>query len=77
MDRKLELWVVMKFGELDAGRSLTMDDLAEIESRHPIMIGNIIPLGRIEEPTVRRRVKKISVSKRARRSARRRAARKR
>jgi hypothetical protein len=73
MKRTLELWVAMKLGELKTDRVLTMEDFAEIEARHPIMIGNVISAGRLELPRRRKQRKRHGVAKRARRrSARRR-----
>lgn len=77
METTLELLVVMKFGELKNGPSLTMDDIVDIETRHPIMIGSVAPFGRIEVPAVHRHIKRGRASKHARRHAHRRAARKR
>lgn len=77
MATTLELVVVMKLGELKTGPSLTMDDIVDIETRHPIMIGSVAPFGRIEVPSVHRDIKRARVSKHARQRAHRRAARKR
>lgn len=77
MEITLELVVVMKFDELKTGPSLTMDDIVDIETRHPIMIGSFAPFGRIEVPAIHRHVKRARASMHARRRAHRRAARKR
>jgi len=64
-------------GELKtAPPAFTTEDLVEIETRHPIMIGSPSAFGRIEQPAVRHPVKKVRLSKRAH-GARRKAARKR
>ena len=63
--------MVFKVGEVRADR-LTMDDIVEIETRHPIMIGNVVPLGRVEEPRARKRGKRHGVARHARRRAARR-----
>lgn len=74
MKKRLEIWVmVFKVSEVKTGRSLTMDDIVDIETRNPIMIGRFVPVGRVEESRTRRHVKRAGAARHAhRRTARKR-----